>query len=118
MFKMLSKENFISGSVTYFDKSLFKKYGNFNENYRIIEDWPNNLKLVRNNIKIEFVDIVTIAYRLNGESTANCKSKAYLSDYLNIILNEILPYQKIEHFSCEIQPMENKKIKITDKRSI
>lgn len=94
LFKMLSKENFISGSVTYFDKTLFEKYGNFNENYRIIEDWPNNLKLVRNNINIEFVDIVTIAYRLNGESTVNCKSKAYLSDYLNIILNEILPYQK------------------------
>ncbi|MDF9824995.1 glycosyltransferase involved in cell wall biosynthesis [Breznakia sp. PF5-3] len=59
----------ISGSCTYYKKDVFQKYGYFDEQYKLLEDCPYYIKLLENNISIQFVNDLFIRYDMNGVST-------------------------------------------------
>lgn len=93
LYREVCKENFISGSCTAYSRELFNIYGLFDEEYRLLEDMPKILKLLRENEHIEFLDIAIIKYRLGGISTSNKINPILQEDFYLTIKKEILPYR-------------------------
>ncbi len=91
LFESMTGYNFIFGCCTAHSKSCLDRYGGFDERYRLIEDYPLNLKLLRNGEKIRFFDRITIKYRLGGVSNANKITKSYATESDSIFKNEVLP---------------------------
>ncbi len=89
----LCKGNFISGACTSYSKEVFEKFGFFDENYRLLEDFPFYLKLSRNGVKINFIDKPLIKYRLGGISTSNL-SFEYIHDLFKVVNMEIFKYKR------------------------
>lgn len=69
LLKRLVRGNFIFGSCTYYKKNIFDKYGYFDEDFVLLEDYPYYLRLLCNNVKINFLNEITIKYRQIGVSS-------------------------------------------------
>jgi len=61
----------ISASSFYFKKDVLIRYGGFNEDYKLIEDVPMMIKLLKNNIKCHYIDISTVKYRKRDIVSSN-----------------------------------------------
>lgn len=87
----LSKGNFISGACTYYKKKVFEKYGLFDTDFKLLEDYPFYLRACLNNEKIGFLDFITIRYKVGGISSAENMNPILKSDfkkaYEKLILN-------------------------------
>ena len=66
LFYELCVSSFISGSCTYYSRRVLEKYGGFNEEYKLIEDFPFYTQFILDGGKIHFLDMVTINYDTNG----------------------------------------------------
>ena len=71
LYLRLCYENFIAGANTYFTRELIEKYGLYDEDYILLEDWPRYLNLSRRGCPIGLIDRFTINYRLGGVTTNN-----------------------------------------------
>jgi len=92
-FKWLALTNRIPAPGVMFKKYIFEEYGEFDERYRLLDDWPMWLKLSRNGCKIYYLDIVSVKYRYNiGVSTNS--NIYFLQDLEKCIEEDILPYKK------------------------
>jgi len=115
LYKALCKGNFISGACTYYRKAFFEQYGLFDEDYKLLEDYPKYLKATRNNCRIDFLDRPTIKYRWGGISTSNKINPLLKKDSEMIIIKEILSFKeetgvflnRLKKF--ELYRMENRK---------
>ena len=94
LYNRLSISNFISGACTFYHRSIFDQYGYYGEKYRLIEDYPYYLSLIRKNVQIHFFDEITILYRLGGVTSSKSKNILLQEDALNII-GDILKYPKM-----------------------
>lgn len=89
---------FYGSGATCYRKSIFEKYGYFNENYQLVEDWSYWLYLLRSGEKIYYSNFNTLCHRDGGVSHNNDTNeipphvKKYYIDIINIYSNEILPY--------------------------
>lgn len=92
LFERLCISNFISGACTYYSKKLFDKYGLFDEDYILLEDYPLYLRLARRNETIHFFNEITVKYRLGGISTSGEVNPLLQRDFLYAIKKEILPF--------------------------
>lgn len=90
--QIASNYNIIFGSVTAKKKSLFEKVGYYDSRYRQIEDYPHNLAILRNGIKIEAFDRIVVRYGVDGRSNLHNIDQNYYSESDMIFKNEILPY--------------------------
>ena len=70
--KILHRYNFISGASTAQSKECIDKYKLFDEQYRLLEDYPAYLKLTYNDVRIIFWPRKVIKYRKVG-ITSNTK---------------------------------------------
>lgn len=82
---------------TCYTKELFDKIGMFDENYKLIEDWPYHIKLLKNRVPILYSNFIAIKHRDGGishsENSILSKSKKqYYNDMLKIYTTECLPY--------------------------
>ncbi|MCR4662184.1 MAG: glycosyltransferase [Clostridia bacterium] len=84
--------NFIFSSCTSYKKECYDLAGGLDERYRLIEDYPLNVKLLRNNIHFIFFDRIVVKYRLGGISNFTNMNKSYLNEEHQIFKNEILHY--------------------------
>ena len=92
-FEVLARENFISGACTAWRLSRLRELGGYDERYRLIEDYPAYLKLLRQGGRIGFFDRLVIRYRGGGMSAEGSGfSTDYENDYLGIMRQEVLPY--------------------------
>ncbi|MGL5693813.1 MAG: glycosyltransferase [Peptostreptococcaceae bacterium] len=71
LYLRLCYENFIAGANTYFTRELIEKYGLYDEDYILLEDWPRYLNLSKRGCSIGLIDRYTINYRLGGVTTNN-----------------------------------------------
>lgn len=94
LFKSLCKVNFISGASTSYSRKFFSKYGLFDEEYKLLEDYPKYLQVLRQGEKIHFLPRILIKYRLGGISTRKVINPILKSDFDFVIKKEILPYKK------------------------
>lgn len=78
-------------------KQLFLQYGPFNERYKIVEDWPFFLTILRQGVKVHTAQFSALAHRAGGVSHSICSQTspyemAFRSDMLAIMENDVLPY--------------------------
>ena len=94
LFELLTKENFIFGCTTARTKQCVETWGKYDERYQYIEDYPWNLKVLRQGEKIFFWDRIVIKYRTGGLSSPLQFNTRYAKDTKLIYENEIKPYTK------------------------
>lgn len=69
LLKRMYTGNFIFGACTYYSRAVFDKYGFFDENFILLEDYPFYLKLLQYGENIGFINNITIKYRTGGVSS-------------------------------------------------
>lgn len=107
-FGKMAEACFYGAGATAYRKSIFKKYGYFNVNYKYVEDWAYWLHILRNGEKMYYVDFEALDHRDGGIShseytpqTLPMHVRQYYYDILNIYEGEILPYfEKLETENC------------------
>lgn len=92
LFDKMSTSNMIFGCCTARTKANYELLGGYDEQYRLIEDYPSNMKLLRQNIEILYWDRIVINYRSGGISSCGNISNNYLEESDKIFNQEILPY--------------------------
>lgn len=93
-FKKQAEKSIIPAPGTIFKRDFFEKHGNFDEEYVLLEDWPTMLKISRMGEIIEYIDIISMKYRVgSGISTSKEPNPIFKKDYIRCIENEILPYK-------------------------
>ena len=95
-YAQLCKTNIYGAGSTCYRKLIFDKYGNFDEEFKYLEDWPLWLKLTLNNEKIYYSNFDGLLHRDGGishdKSTNKIRTeffKEILLLYRNIILKNI-----------------------------
>ena len=66
--KILLECNFLAAPSSFFKKSLFEKYGYFDERFKMVEDYPYWIKLLKNKVKLYYMPEVTVYYRKSESS--------------------------------------------------
>jgi glycosyltransferase involved in cell wall biosynthesis len=97
LFAEMSTRCIIAAASTCYKTSLFKKFGLFDERYKLIEDWSSALRFVRIGLNFHYKNFIAFKHRDGGVSHGNVKgeqrlSKQYDLDLLNIMKYEVLPY--------------------------
>lgn len=94
LFEKISPVNFIFGCCTARTAESFRKYGYYDERYRLVEDHSANLKLLRSGAEMVFFDRIVVKYRGGGASSAGRFNHIYEQDANAILEYEILPFTK------------------------
>ena len=94
LFEELAKTNYVFGSCTARTAESIRAYGAYDESYRLIEDHPMNLRLLRQGVPMAFFDRVVVKCRTGGTSCAENYNEAYAADVDRILHQEVLPYTK------------------------
>ncbi|WFD11388.1 glycosyltransferase [Tepidibacter hydrothermalis] len=95
LYKRLCSGNFISGSSTPYTRAFIEKYGLFDEDYRLLEDFPKYLNITRRGCSIGFINRKLVKYRYGGVSTNNTKNiikEQFYNDHITLNKKEIFPY--------------------------
>lgn len=89
----LCRECFLPSGGNLYRKELLESLGGFDTHYRLVEDWPLFLRLVRSGNLPEMVDIPITLHRANGVSQkAANRNRKYQRDLIETMNREILPY--------------------------
>jgi len=96
-YRMLCAGNFLPSPGMSYKRELINRYGMYDEEYRLLEDYPRWLYLTRNGCSIGFLPRYVVKYRQGGIS-CNRDSKTdkiYNEDLALVNEKEILPYLNI-----------------------
>lgn len=93
VFKSLCVHNGIIAGGVFFERRFFEKYGNFDEGYRLMEDWPMWLKVTKKGCKILYHPFNTICYRANGGIGTGI-NPSYMLDKKRVLYDIIVPAKK------------------------
>ncbi len=96
LFSKMAEGCLLAAGATSYKKELFNKI-NFDETYKLIEDWPYYLVCSRKGIKINYFDFEALKHRNGGVSHSfsykiSPTIKQYYKDVFNIYENEIIPF--------------------------
>lgn len=80
---ILEKGSIIPTPPVTFKKSIFEEYGLFNEEYFIVDDWPNWIKLSQTDCKFAYYKYIAVKYR-KGSGVTSSRPKGINNDFLNI----------------------------------
>lgn len=111
LFEEMVGYNFIFGCCTSYSRECFVKYGYYNEDYRIIEDYVINMLLLRNDVKIHFFDRVIVKYRSGGISACLNIGTEYFYESDAIFEHEIVPYSKNRWYARKKYSKWKRKVK-------
>jgi glycosyltransferase involved in cell wall biosynthesis len=93
VFRRLCIHNDIVAGGVFFDAVFFKRYGMFDESYRLLEDWPTWMRATKRGCRIFYTPFYTIKYRShNGIGTST--NPIYLADRKRLFLHVIVPARK------------------------
>lgn len=99
-FSVLAGNNLVSAAGTLLHRRFFTVFGGFDEEYRLLEDWPAWLRMTRTGNRIAFLDRVTCLYALGGVSSKDGSafdSSVLRADMRRCCQKELLPYwERIE----------------------
>lgn len=79
--KAIVNFNFIEAPNLFVKSEIIHEVGGYNEKYKLIEDWPLNLKLIYGGYKCFFLDDYIVGYRQSSSSVFNVKSKLFNIGY-------------------------------------
>lgn len=69
----------------YLKKEIYKKYGNFNLNYKIAADLDFMLRIMNQKVKLKYVNDYFVFMRSGGESTAGLKERDTQKTFWKVI---------------------------------
>lgn len=109
--KVLLKGNIIVTPTMFVKKDIFLKYP-FKEIYRYMEDIPFLIDVTKNNIKIHFLDKVTVLYRFSQASLSQVNSTFFPTRMFETKAIYFLNEKKniMEKYSPEIISIEQKRL--------
>lgn len=82
-YKLLLWRNQINSPSIFISNDLYHKIsGGFDESYKLLEDWPMWLKITKAGYKIHYLNLPTVAYRINENSTVHSKNNNCISQYI------------------------------------
>lgn len=83
----------LPGGGSVFSARLLREMGGFDENYRLTEDWPLFLKLVRRGLVPALSEQDIVLHRHGGVSRKQAgKNRTYQHDLITILREEVAPY--------------------------
>ena len=90
LYEYLSWQNYIYGCCTAWRLESLRRLGLYDEHYRLVEDYPAYLQLIRDGGTISFLDRVVIRYR--GGGVCETAGEVFEQDRVQILQREIVPY--------------------------
>ncbi len=95
----LSKKFFINKTIshqaTFIKKNLFKKFGGYDEKYKIVSDYEFWIKtIVKGRVKVKYLPVIVSVFDLNGMSTTYKIARQHIKERLGVLLKYNLIYQK------------------------
>lgn len=86
----MAYENYILGCCTAYKKQCFEKYGYLDESYKLLEDHPMILSLLKKDVQISFWDEIAIYYMDDGISSAAKFNETFEQDVIKLLEKEAL----------------------------
>ena len=74
--KKLLEDNFIVTPSAIIKNDLLKRVNYYDEKFKMVEDYPFWIKLLKNNVKFYFLDKITVFYRQSPDSVSGIKKGA------------------------------------------
>ena len=90
IFEELCISSFISGSCTAYSKRIIEKYKGFDTHYRLIEDFPFYARAVLDGVKIDFLDIISIYYGIDGVTSGKSNVSVQLMNDRKLFYQRII----------------------------
>ncbi|MBO4325222.1 MAG: glycosyltransferase [Lachnospiraceae bacterium] len=90
----LFARNYLPAPAAFFRRKVFDQYGMFDEDVRLIEDYPYWLMLSIKGVKFAYMDKITAVARLSGVSSAGSYSESFMKDMDVIYRKYIFPYDR------------------------
>lgn len=90
LFRRLCVHNDILAGSVFFHRSFFETYGYFDENYRLLEDWPTWLRAAQKGVHFFYAPFYAINYRAN-EGIGGSINNFYLQDKKRVLEEIIIP---------------------------
>ena len=108
LFEKMSISCIYSAGATCYKKCVFEKYGKFEEDYKLVEDWTYWLKITRLGEKMTYVDFPSLKHRDGGVSHNNEENipphvAVYYNDLLMAYKKLIMPYIKEMTFENQME---------------
>ena len=91
MLRNLFKRNFLPAPTTFFRRDTFARFGLYDEDMRLIEDYPYWIRLSLAGETFGFMDRITVDYGLSGVSSAGSYGKVFMEDMMKIYEKYIFP---------------------------
>ena len=89
----LCRECFIPSGGAVYRRDLLLRLGGFDSHYRLVEDWPLFLRLIREGRLPEVLDKPVTLHRSEGVSRRSAgNNRSYQRDLIETMQREILPY--------------------------
>lgn len=96
LIQLLKRGNCISGAAFFLERKTLMTFNGFDENYKLLEDYPLLIKYTQNNYPISFLKKSLVSYRIH-ETNASFEVSKLFQDSYNKFKNEILIPLEIEH---------------------
>jgi len=74
---MITKRNQISGCAVIYTKKLFESFGKFDEDYRLLDDFPYYVMLLKRGVKFPYVHRVLTEHPMGGVSNGSVHPQIY-----------------------------------------
>lgn len=92
--KIMLNKNQMSAPAVFFCKNLYNLVGGFDEDFKLLEDYPFWLKILKSKVEISILNVPTVKYRL----------------HINSVQKQRKPYMN-KRFAKEILMVNNKYVK-------
>lgn len=98
-YKKLIKREILCSPTLFINKGVFWSVGGYDERFRNLEDWPLKINLTKNNYKINYMNKITVDYRIGNSVSHLDKSILNVSHIAEIYdVKSKLCYPNISRF--------------------
>lgn len=73
--KILRANWLVSPAADFYEKAVLIKMGGYNEHYRLMEDYPMSIKLLKNGYQFGLINEELMGYRISGGSITGSRAK-------------------------------------------
>lgn len=97
---VLLQKNFLSAPSAFIKMETFKELGGFDENFKLVEDWPFWLKALDQGKVMKYMPTLTVEYRLSETSVSNnFQNSTFMHDRHELWMLTLNYMRKISFFS-------------------